>query len=195
MTAIVRLKIKLDNVKPSVLRRIEAPRTIRLDDLHFVIQAAMGWEDCHLWEFRLGRDIAYGIPGPDWPDSQPLDASEATLASLLTRMASAKTFRYAYDFGDNWVHTITVEARGKADPTRSYPRLVKAKGRCPPEDCGGPWGYARYLEAIADPDHEEHDDMIDWRGVGFDPNTVDEAEIRRILGVIGGVIGESGDSG
>ncbi len=181
MSEIVRLKIKLDHVKPSVFRWIEVPRTLRLDHLHGVLQIVMGWENSHLWELRLGRDIAYGIPDLDWPDDQPLAANKATLGSLLKQMGRAKTFRYVYDFGDNWVHTITVEARGKADPGSTYPRLVTANGACPPEDCGGPWGYARYLKAIADPDHEEHDDMIDWRGPGFDPAAVGEVEIRQRL--------------
>lgn len=181
MSNTVRLKIKLDHVVPSVFRRIEVPQTLRLDDLHRVIQVAMGWEDYHLWEFRLGRDVAYGIPDPDWPDETPLAANRATLGSLLKRLAGKKTFRYVYDFGDNWIHTITVESSGRADPAILYPRLVSAKGQCPPEDCGGPWGYAHYLEAINDPDHEEHDEMINWRGPGFDPSTVDEDDIRKTL--------------
>ncbi len=181
MTEIARLKIELDEMEAPVLRHIEVPRAIRLADLHLVIQAAMGWENYHLYEFRVGRTVAYGLPDPDWPDQATLSAKQATLDELLGHLKRNKTFQYIYDFGDDWLHWVKLEALVAADPELAYPRLVSAQGRCPPEDCGGPWGYGHYLEAIADPDHEDHDDMLDWRGPGFDPNTVDETAIRKAL--------------
>lgn len=179
MTEIARLKIQLDDMDLPVIRRIEVPLTMRLADLHLVIQIAMGWENYHLYEFRVGRAVAYGIPDPDWPESNTLSAKTATLADLLIHLKRNKTFHYLYDFGDDWMHTVKLEALAEADPEITYPRLLDAQGACPPEDCGGPWGYAHYLEAVADPDHEEHDDMIEWRGPGFDPSAIDEAAIRK----------------
>ncbi len=181
MIEIACLKIDLDEMEPPVLRRIEVPQAIRLDDLHLVIQAAMGWENYHLYEFRIGRIVAYGIADPDWPESGTLSANKATLADLLEHLGRNKTFHYIYDFGDDWLHTVKLEALVEADSKLTYPRLVTAQGRCPPEDCGGPWGYGHYLKAIADPDHEDHDDMIDWRDPDSDPNTVDEAAIGKAL--------------
>lgn len=181
MTEIARLKIELDEMEPPVLRRIEVPQAIRLDDLHLVIQVAMGWENYHLYEFRIGRTVAYGLPDPDWPESGVLSARKATLADLLGRLKRNRIFHYIYDFGDNWLHAVKLEALVEVDPELSYPRLVTAQGCCPPEDCGGPWGYGHYLEAIADPDHEDHDDMLEWNGPDFDPNTVDEDAIRKVL--------------
>jgi Plasmid pRiA4b ORF-3-like protein len=179
---IARLRITLDKVKPPVRRSIEVPLSIRLDRLHRVLQIVMGWEDYHLYEFRIGRDVVYGVPDPngDVLGSRTRRANKTTLASLLAQ-TSNKTFKYVYDFGDDWLHTVKLEALAAPEPQTTYPRLLAAKGRCPPEDVGGPWGYAQYLEAMADPGHELHAQMVEWRGPDFDPNTVDEAAIQTRL--------------
>jgi hypothetical protein len=182
MTAdsIARLKITLDNVKPAVTRRIEVPLAIRLDRLHLAIQAAMGWTNTHLYEFRI-RDIGWGIPDPERDyRSGPLDARKATLLTVLED-TGAKTFKYLYDFGDGWQHTIKIERISPADPNATYPILIEAIGRCPPEDVGGPPGYEEFLEAIADPEHERHAEMHDWCGEDFDPLAVDASQISQAL--------------
>jgi Plasmid pRiA4b ORF-3-like protein len=167
---IARLKITLDDVKPAVLRRIEVPLTIRLDRLHLALQAAMGWTNSHLYEIRA-REVGWGIPDPDWGDGS-LDARKAHLIDALEDVG-AKTFRYLYDFGDGWEHTIKIECITDAVPGLAYPRLIEATGRCPPEDIGGPWGYAEFLEAMADPKHGRHAEFTEWIGEAFDPNLVD----------------------
>lgn len=176
------LKITLDHVEPAVVRRLEVPFDIKLSDLHLVIQAAMPWWNYHLYEFRA-RNRHWGLPVPDfgWPDMpRVLPAKDASLAELVT-IASTKTFTYVYDFGDDWEHKVKIEKTCEAAPGVAYPRLVEAKGRCPPEDAGGPWGYAEYLEAMADPSHERHAEMVAWRGPGFDPNIVDAVSIEKDL--------------
>jgi len=167
---IARLKITLNDVEPAVLRRIEVPFDIRLDRLHLVIQAAMGWTNTHLYEIRA-RDVGWGIPDRDWGDG-PLDARKARLGDVLEDVG-AKTLRYLYDFGDGWEHTIEVERVVDPEPGILYPRLIEANGRCPPEDIGGPWGYAEFLEAIGDPKHERHAEFKEWLSDDFDPNIVD----------------------
>lgn len=169
-SAIARLKITLDDVKPTVMRRVEVPLTLRLDRLHLVLQAALGWTDSHLYEIRAG-DVGWGVPDPDWGEG-PLDARKARLVDVLEDVG-AKTLKYLYDFGDGWKHTVKVERIVDAIPGLAYPLLVDAAGRCPPEDVGGPWGYAEFLEAMADPEHENHDEMVQWAGEVFDPNTID----------------------
>lgn len=168
------LKITLDDVKPAVLRRIEVPLGIRLDRLHLAIQAAMGWSNSHLYEIRA-RDIGWGDPDPDGGNG-PLDARKARLIDVLEDVG-VKTLRYIYDFGDGWDHTIKIERITDAVPGVAYPRLVEAAGRCPPEDVGGPWGYAEFLEAINDPKHERHVELMDWIGDDFDPNVVDTDQL------------------
>lgn len=174
---IVRLKITLDDVKPAVVRRIEVPIAIKLSNLHLVIQSAMPWLNYHLYEFRV-RDTGWGIPNPEFGfGGGPLDARKVTLQEVLGS-TGAKTLKYLYDFGDGWEHAIKVESPAGPEPGATYPRLIDAKGRCPPEDVGGPPGYQEYLEAIADPEHERHEELIHWGGA-FDPNAVDTGQISK----------------
>ena len=97
------LKVTLDDVTPTVMRRIEVPFDIRLDRLHLVLQTALGWTNSHLYEFRIS-DVGFGIPDPEWCDG-PLAARKATLEKVITD-TGVKTFKYLYDFGDGWEHSI-----------------------------------------------------------------------------------------
>lgn len=160
MTLIARLRIILNDVDPLPMRLIEVPLTIRLDRLHEVIQAAMGWTDTHLYEFRVG-DAGWGIPDLDGFGDGPGHARKMTLEKLLDR-TETRTIQYVYDFGDDWDHSIRIERVGDAAPGTTYPRLLRASGACPPEDVGGAGGYEEFLEALADPDHDHHDDMVRW---------------------------------
>jgi Plasmid pRiA4b ORF-3-like protein len=180
LSEIVRLRIDLDAVTPHVRRRIEVPATITLDDLHRAIQIAMGWTNTHLYEFRIGR-TAYGIPDRDWdvPGPAILPAKKTRLAELLA--GHRKRFDYVYDFGDDWRHTIRIETITAADPTTFYPRYLDGESRCPPEDVGGPWGYAEFLAAIADPNHDRHAELLDWCSGRFDPAAIEEAGIRKAM--------------
>ena len=171
--AIVRLKVTLEDVKPAVMRRLEVPLNLRLDRLHLVLQAAIGWTNSHLWEIRV-RDIGWGPPQSGWGlgGDLPLKASKANLLELIED-TGAKTFKYLYDFGDGWEHTVKIERVGDPAPGLAYPRLIEAQGRCPPEDVGGPWGYAEFLEAIIDPGHERHAELTEWYGATFDPQSIE----------------------
>ena len=168
--AIAHLRIKLDDVEPAVLRRVQVPVTIRLDRLHLVLQAAMGWTNSHLYEIRA-HDVGWGMSDPDFGDG-PLDASKARLIDVLEDVGT-RSLKYVYDFGDCWEHSVRIERITDAVPGMIYPCLVEATGRCPPEDVGGPWGYREFLDAIADPDHQEHAERLEWIGGTFDPTTVD----------------------
>jgi hypothetical protein len=169
---IARLKITLDDVKPAVLRRVEVPFDIRLDRLHLTIQAAMAWTNSHLYELRTGG-VGWSTPCPDadWAGDF-LDARKARLGDVLEDIGT-RTLKYVYDFGDGWEHTIKVERLADPEPGVLYPRLIEVSGRCPPEDVGGPWGYAEFLEAIKDPEHERHAELTEWFADDFDPNVVD----------------------
>jgi hypothetical protein len=169
---IARLKITLDKVKPAVLRRVEVPFDIRLDRLHLTIQAAMGWTNSHLYEIRAGG-VGWSTPDPDadW-GGDFLDARKARLDDILQDIGT-KTLKYLYDFGDGWEHTIKIERLVDPKPGMFYPSLIEAKGHCPPEDVGGPWGYGELLEAIADPSHERHSELKEWLADDFNPHVVD----------------------
>jgi hypothetical protein len=169
---IARLKITLDDVKPAVLRRVEVPFDIRLDRLHLILQAAIGWTNSHLYEIRA-RGVRWSTPLPDQDSGGDfLDARKVRLSEVLEDVGT-KTLKYLYDFGDGWEHTIKIERLIDSEPGTLYPRLIEAKGRCPPEDIGGPWGYAEFLEAIADPKHERHRELKEWFADDFNPHVVD----------------------
>ena len=182
---IVRLKITLDAVKPAVIRRVEVPVSITLNTLHEMIQAIMPWENSHLHAFYLRL-----IDGPRWAPPSPLDddfdVGIKTRDSTRTKFAEVlaepnfKVLRYNYDFGDDWRHTIKVERRFSAELRDEFPKLIDAKGRCPPENCGGPWGYAEILDAISDPANKRRSEFRRWLG-DFDPKNIDRAAIEAAL--------------
>lgn len=176
MTEIARLRVEVDEAEPKVVRRIEVPVSVRLDDLHFVLQIAVGWQNCHPFEFRSGEAV-WGLVDKDDPDNSPLPAEQARLAELLARGPS---FKYGYIYGDDWQHTVTVEETTSADADASYPRLISAEGACPPADIG-PDGYEEYLRARADPEHLHHEGLLELDDADFDPHAVDAEAIRRNL--------------
>lgn len=176
MTAIARLKITLQDVKPKVVRQIEVPVDLRLDRLHQVLQAALGWTNSHLHEFRAGRS-SWGTSSLGGPFDDRVHSEKGARLQDLLDAGGGKTFHYVYDFGDNWEHDVRVERLTEPEPGATYPRLLKAEGRCPPEDVGGPWGYDHFLEVMADPGHEEHEDLLEWHGGPFDPQ---DAEPERL---------------
>ncbi|WP_262032270.1 plasmid pRiA4b ORF-3 family protein [Microvirga sp. Mcv34] len=176
---VVHLKVVLEDVEPAVIRRLIVPLDLRMDRLHQVLQVALGWTNTHLWELRAD-ETGWGVPDPDWGFDGPLDARKATLREVIED-TGARRLLYLYDFGDGWEHTITLERIGPGDPAAIYPMLVDASGRCPPEDVGGPFGYAEFLEAMADPAHERHGELCEWFDDTFDPHAIDIAEIQQEL--------------
>jgi hypothetical protein len=176
--SLVRLKVTLDQVDPTVMRRIVVPFRIKLNRLHDVLQAAMGWTNSHLYEFRI-RDIGFGIPDQEWGDD-PLDARKTSLLAAIED-TGAKSFKYLYDFGDGWTHSIKIERSfpmiGAMDPM-----LLEATGRCPPEDIGGPWGYQEFREALADPTHQRHDELVEWWGGNdYDPHKANFTQLNKAV--------------
>jgi hypothetical protein len=170
----------LGSSRPPVWRRLLVPADIRLDRLHGVIQAAMGWKDCHMHAFSDGS-CEYGLADPELGHR---DERKVTLGRLLER--EGERIRYTYDFGDDWEHEIVLERVLAAGPGVRYPVCVAGKGACPPEDCGGAWGYEDLREVLADPAHEQHEEMLDWLGLQaaaeFDPARFDMEEVNRALG-------------
>lgn len=181
MSLVARLKVVLDDVEPKVVRRFEVPVTMRLSRLHTVLQIMMGWTDTHLYEFTF-RGSGYGIPDPDW-ETDCADARSTSLSRAINENETL-SFKYLYDFGDAWSHSVKVEKIEPAIPGLTYPFLLHASGRCPPEDVGGPDGYAEFLRIIADDSHEEFQETIVWAGGAFDPAFVDLDRIETRLAAL-----------
>lgn len=163
--AIYQIKVTLKRTRPPIWRRLQVRSDTRLSTLHEIIQRAMGWYDCHLHQFIVGGEY-FGVPDPDdWAEVH--DERRVRLNQLVTQ--EKRRFTYDYDFGDSWAHEILVEKILPPDPAVHYPICLAGKRACPPEDVGGTWGYAEFLEIISDPEHGEYDTWIEWIGGGFDP--------------------------
>jgi hypothetical protein len=181
---IVQIKVKLLGVtKPPVWRRLQVRAETRLDQLHEMIQAALGWENCHMHVFSFGGE-EFSTPDRELGFN---DERRVTLGELIG--GAGDRFRYTYDFGDDWEHEIVVEDLLDPNPEALYPILVAARGACPPEDCGGRWGYANLREILADPSHDEHQEMLEWLGLDdageFDPVAVTTNDIEYELALVG----------
>ena len=178
---VARLRISLNDTDPAVWRLVDVPLAASLKMLHDIVQAAMGWEDYHLWEFEAG-ERRYGLPDPGYPDDELAAARNMKLGTLIDR--GVRELTYTYDMGDNWHHHITVETTGPGDADTKYPRFVAGARRCPPEDVGGTPGYENFLDILANPNHDEHAEVIEWLGRPYDPDTLDELITKRRVAAI-----------
>ena len=149
---------------------------MNLKAVHSVIQAVMGWLDCHLWEFTAnGRKYSMFIPDdPDW-NERIKNVAGTKLSALLT--IGVRKFDYVYDMGDNWQHRIIVEKLKAVEPGALYPQFLGGERRCPPEDCGGIPGYYEFLDNIASKQNKKRKTALDWYGGPYDPDEIDEQQI------------------
>jgi len=160
-----------NGVKPPVWRRLLVPGTMTLGDLHAALQTAMGWNDCHLHAFEIGGEQFGNRRAVD----DVADENRRTLNGLLK--AGVVRFVYTYDFGDDWEHAIAFEKRRPTVAAGPGPLCIAGERACPPEDCGGIWGYEELLTILADPDRPEYKERIAWLGAAFNP---DEFNLERI---------------
>jgi hypothetical protein len=173
------LKIVLLGSQPLVWRRLQVPGNASLAWLHAAIQMAMGWTNSHLHHF-LTREARYSNPRHcdemGFGGKPDRDESKATLMQVAP--AKGAKFGYEYDFGDSWEHQIAVEKILPPDPKAGTAAVCLGGARaCPPEDCGGVWGYANLLEILKNPKHPEHQDMKEWVGGFFDAEAFDPAHV------------------
>jgi hypothetical protein len=174
------IKITLKHTTPPIWRRIVVAPEIELDRLHAVLQMVMGWDNSHLYEFETscGRFSDSRVTDSAFELEETESSAKITLKSVLTRPRSS--IRYEYDFGDGWDHQILLEKVVELDEPIVALCLGGARS-CPPEDCGGPWGYANLLEIMKDPKHSEHKSMSEWIGPRFDPESFNVEAIDKQL--------------
>jgi hypothetical protein len=176
-TKIFRIEIVLTDVRPIVRRVVEVPGEVSLAVLHEVVQAAMGWENTHLHEFEVAR-ARYGLPDPEWNTG----VGDESKTKLFRLVGAGDRLDYVYDFGDRWEHSLLVEAVGAPDLGVRYPRCVDGQGACPPEDVGSIPGYQQFRQVLADPDHPDHEERVQWWGSDrFDPTWFDLDAMDRAL--------------
>ncbi len=162
------LHVELVDSHPSIWRELHVPSQYSLGQLHDILQDAFEWEDCHLHFFENRKRQCFGPPSEDELDQTFLDEDGYTIADLATRRGGV--FSYIYDFGDDWVHRITVKAIQPPEPGRRYPACVAGARAGPPEDSGGIYGYQDKLDALRTPKHPDRENVLEWLGDSFDPD-------------------------
>jgi hypothetical protein len=175
-------KITLLDTKPSIWRRIQV-QDCTLDKLHEHIQTAMGWTNSHLHQFEI-KGQRYGDPellDDAFDDFECVDSTTTRVTEIVPKSGKRFAFQYEYDFGDGWEHEVLCEGRPPIDPKAKYPLCLEGERACPPEDCGGVWGYVDFLEAIRNPKHEEHESMMEWIGGAFNPDEFDPAKATKAM--------------
>ena len=183
LAPVYHLKVSLEGIKPLIWRRLQVPAIASLGWLHAVIQVAMGWTNNHLHQFVVGERI-YSDPTfeLDEFEDDPSVFDENTTGVMDVAPRAKSTFAYKYDFGDSWDHRIRVEKILDADPAEGrFAQCLDGERACPPEDCGGVWGYADLLKTIRNPKHKEYESMMEWLGGEFDPEAFDRDRINKYL--------------
>jgi hypothetical protein len=181
-SSLYQFKITLQDVKPPVWRRIQTPAGYSFWDLHVAIQNAMGWDDTHLHEFHIlepktGAMATIGIPddGEFGEDREIVPSWEPRISDFFS--AEIPSARYVYDFGDDWNHAIVFEEKLQVERPASNPICVDGQGACPPENCGGSFGYAEFLRAIKKPGSPRGGELLEWVGGSFNPKHFDVKEV------------------
>jgi len=181
---VARLTVTLLDTEPAVWRRIEVPLGSTFAELHTFLNVAMGWQDYHLHEFGYGDRL---VGGPELNDGTGPEVENEEVLTLADVLAEGhRMLSYIYDFGDDWRHTVNIDAVKDAEPGVFYPRCVDGARACPPEDVGGAHGYADFVDAMADPRHPEHADQALWfeevcGADTFEPEAFDIEAVSRLL--------------
>jgi len=177
---IIQLKITLKETAPSIWRRILVDKSTNFSQLHSILINTMGWSGGHLYEFNI-NGFRIGEPYEDdggW-GGKIVDASKETLgANILNKKGK---FMYTYDFGDDWRHEIKIEKFLEKDENVIYPICIDGEQNCPPDDCGGVWGFYDLLETIKNKKHPDHKDMLEWLGEDYDATFFDKESVNEIL--------------
>ncbi len=172
-------KITLKNTRPPIWRRIEV-KDVTLEKLHELTQTAMGWTNSHLHQFEIG-DTRYTDPRfmeHAFDDIGAISYAGVRVSDLVSQHGTKLRIDYEYDFGDGWQHSIVLEKVTDAEPRVRYPRCIDGDRACPPEDVGGVWGFADFVEAVTNSDHEQHEELLEWNGP-FDPAAFDAKKATR----------------
>lgn len=170
------LRIQLRHIEPPIWRTFAVASDTKLPKFNRILHAVMGWEGYHLHMFNVA-EISFGEKDED--ADYVIPERNITVQQILPRPGSA--LRWDYDFGDGWEHDVVVESIDEPRPEARYPICTGGERACPPEDCGGVPGFADLLEAIGDPAHPEHDELVAWTPDGFDPAVFDMVAANRRL--------------
>lgn len=183
MMEIIQLRVSLLQSKPLIWRQIHVSKETTFFELHHIIQIVLGWKNCHLFEFglegyRIGEIYDDGKI-EDLGTNELIDSRTIALKDLITQ--KGETFKYLYDFGDNWEHLIEVEDFIEKDISLKYPICIDGQMNCPPDDSGGLRNYYASLEILKDKKHPEYKENTVWFGRTYDPEKFDKEKANRQL--------------
>ncbi len=174
-------KVKLNDFEPAIWRRIQV-KDCSLDKFHEHIQLAMGWTNSHLHQFKI-RGEYYGDPAlldDGYGEFRCVNSLETKISDIVPTNGKQLRFQYEYDFGDGWQHEVLFEGCLPVVKGGRYPVCLEGERSCPPEDIGGVWGYADFLQALSDPQHEQHEDYKEWAG-DFDAEKFDATKTTKLM--------------
>ncbi|MDD3012907.1 MAG: plasmid pRiA4b ORF-3 family protein [Candidatus Gastranaerophilales bacterium] len=182
---VIELKIEIEGIKPKIWRTFQVEASTTFNKLHKIIQKVMGWEDYHMYDFKVGktnivdsRDEDIGFLSLMEEGPKEIKANKAKLSDFIEK--KSQKFSYMYDMGDSWEHILTVKKIFEAEDTENFPVVIDGERACPPEDCGGVWGYEEILEILKDPEHPEYEERIEeWLGEDFDPEYFNVDEVNK----------------
>jgi len=175
--------ISIEETEPLIWRRFLVPGNVTLAKLHRIIQEVMGWTNSHLHEFTIGN-ASYADTSPELEPPKGL-RNEKRMHLYRASPPAGGSFLYEYDFGDGWVHRVVVEKiLDSHERFSGKPVCLEGECACPPEDCGGPFGYREMLDIIKNEHHPEYEDTMEWLGGGFDPNWFDTEETNQVLALL-----------
>lgn len=177
---IYQLKITLRDVRPPIWRRVLVTDATTLNQLHWIIQIAMGWTNSQLHQLIVDEEY-YSEPEFELEGWGPEVKNEKRVRLSALGLEPKRKFGYEYDFGDGWDHEILIEKVLLPEEGVRYPQCVAGKRACPPEDCGGTWGYEHFLEVIKDEDDPEHEATLEWAGGAFDPESFSVGKVNEAL--------------
>lgn len=181
MNSIYQLKIELKDSEPKIWRRIQVASDTSFSDLHDIIQLTMGWENSHLYEFKVNKIKVYDFEEKIDDGSNPTERdSMDTFLNDIVNLVKTK-FTYIYDFGDHWEHEIQVEKIIAAEKENSFPICLGGEGACPPEDCGGIMGYQELLNILSDIDHPQYEEITTWLGDEWDAESFNCDDVNVLL--------------
>ncbi len=178
---VIELRITLKHCEPKVERTLVVPADITFGGLHHCIQQVMGWENAHLHEFKVGKKRVGMEPEDDFfADDELLLEDDVKLFDLMSECKGS--FQYWYDFGDDWMHDIKAKVLAPSKTQGlELPCCTAGSGACPPEDCGGVWGYAEMLEGLRSGSPQRKKELRSWLGGAFDPEAFDLRAVDRAL--------------
>jgi hypothetical protein len=179
---VYQFEVTLDESAPAIWRRFQVTDDITLHRLSSIIITVMGWGGGHLHQFNIGGQL-YDYPYSEEEDLDDLPPAtdESTVNLVELDPDKMKRFKYEYDFGDGWVHTVKLEKVLEPEKDVFYPRCLDGARHCPPDDCGGIGGYEDMLKVIRDPTDPEYESTLEWLGDEFDPGEFDLVEVNDSL--------------